>query len=127
MQWVESTGQTSPQQRFVLPQNVSGAETENLALKDCLAVARRVGFQAQHTRGRGAVVVSKVLHNASTRAVRWGREGVGITVLSDQLMQPVGRVVGAWISALDGVRCCPSLLFCLDLEMNSALDTVSIF
>lgn len=106
---LQSTGQTSPQQRLVLPQNVSGAEIENLALKDCLAVARRVGFQAQCSRGIEAVVVIKVMHNASTGAVRWGREGVGITILSDQLMQPMDRVLDAWISTLDGVRCCPSL------------------
>ena len=63
------------------------------------------------------------MDNASTRAVRRGREGVRIPVLSDQLMRHVERVVDDWISALDRMRCCPSALFHLDLEMNSAFDT----
>lgn len=66
--------------RTVLPQNVSGVEIENLALKNCLAVARRVSSQAQCRRGVGVAVVSEVRADASARAVRWGREEVGIPI-----------------------------------------------
>lgn len=66
--------------RTVLPQNVRGVEIENLALKNCLAVARRVRSQAQCGRGMGAAVVSEVRADASARAVRWGREEVGIPI-----------------------------------------------
>lgn len=54
---LQNSGQTSPPRQIVLPQNVSGAEMENLALKDCLAVAGRVGSQSERSGGREAVAV----------------------------------------------------------------------